>query len=259
MNYHKLVTSAKSLLYGARGEPYPFNGKTLYFVPGTRPVRTKYRTSANVVNRYDAVQIDYFCRHIFRGANCLDVGAHAGECAILMSALSGPDGYVISFEPDPHAVHLLRKNLSLNQLQSSVRVEEIAISDSIGFRRLFNANGGSNATLWVENDQSGTQSIEISTITIDAYLHQNNLPLPDFVKIDIEGAEVDALCGAKSILDSAAEILVELHPFAWSDATSTYKRLLNLLDEHGRQARYLDEEKLAGRDPKYGTVVLERT
>ena len=258
MNYHKLVTNVKRALYGSRGEPYSCNGKTLYFVPGTRPVRAKYKTSSNVVNRHDALQIDYFSRHISRGANCLDVGAHTGECAVLMSALSGPQGYVVCFEPDPNAVHLLKANIALNRLQSFVTIEEIAVSDCVGTQRLYNANGGSNATIKVVNGLQEESSRDVPTITIDAYLHQAKLPPPDFVKIDIEGAEVDALSEAKSVLASNADILVELHPFAWGDVGSTYRRFLDLIDEHGRQARYLDEEKPIGRDPKYGTVVLEK-
>ena len=144
-------------------------------------------------------------------------------------------------------------------MQSFVTIEEIAVSDCIGTQRLFNASGGANATIKVVNDTQKGNSLDVSTTTIDAYLHQAKLPPPDFVKIDIEGAEVDALSEAKSVLSSDAVILVELHPFAWGEVARTHRRFLDLMDEHGREARYLDEEKPIGRDPKYGTVVLEKT
>ncbi len=97
---HKLVMQAKQLFYGKKGEPYLIKGRELRYVPGTRPIRLKYMTSANVNSCNDAWQVNILSENLREGDTCLDIGAHVGQYSVLMAAFCGQSGQVYSFEPD---------------------------------------------------------------------------------------------------------------------------------------------------------------
>src|SRR5215469_4162539 len=100
---HQLVLRVKRLLYSKRGEPYRVAGRTLRYVPGTRPVRTRYAHSRSSNVRYDALQTLWLSTHLKEGDTALDIGAHSGVYTILMAAQCGHTGRVTAFEPDPYA------------------------------------------------------------------------------------------------------------------------------------------------------------
>ena len=78
--------------FADRGEPYRIGGKTLRFVPGTRPVRLRYQTAKNAVNRYDALQLAWMLNNLGEGDLAIDVGANYGQCTIVMAATCGARG-----------------------------------------------------------------------------------------------------------------------------------------------------------------------
>jgi hypothetical protein len=75
----------------------------LRYVPGTRPVRLRYKRSDNDVVRYDALQIELFAAELSEGDVAIDIGAHAGQYSLIMTAMCGMSGQVVAFEPDPYA------------------------------------------------------------------------------------------------------------------------------------------------------------
>ena len=102
------------------------------------------------------------------------------------------------------------------------------------------------------------EQMDVTLSTLDDYLQQNGLPIPKLVKIDTEGAEIRILKGAEALLASDAEILCELHPYAWEGFGSSFEELQELLAKCGRRMRYLDQSQPAQGYPEYGVVVLER-
>src|SRR6185295_10071572 len=89
------VIAVKQALYFRRGEPYQVAGQTLRYLPGTRPVRLSHASSTNGINRYDALQIQALVDGLREGDTALDIGAHAGQYAVLMAALCGQAGRVV--------------------------------------------------------------------------------------------------------------------------------------------------------------------
>src|SRR5690348_754120 len=104
---NRMVLAAKRGFFAGRGEPYQVAGKTLRFVPGSRPVRLRYQTAENSVNRYDALQLDWILNNLRDGDFGIDVGANYGQCTIVMAASCGPGGIVVAFEPNPDARDVL--------------------------------------------------------------------------------------------------------------------------------------------------------
>lgn len=259
---HAAALAVKRLLYSRRGEPYRIDGHTLRYRPGSRPVRLSYLDSPNDNVRYDALQIDALRRGVRPGDTVIDIGAHYGQYAILMSAFAGPTGTVLAFEPDPYARAVLEQNVALNPSLRSPRVEALALSDADGEATLYSLGGNSQSSLArsaVEFDGEHTATpVTVQTETLDGYLARTGAASPTWVKIDAEGAEIRILHGATSLLAGPANVICELHPYAWDEFGSTFDELEALVEASGRQMRYLGTERPATPPVQYGTVLLAR-
>jgi len=261
---HRLVLAAKRCVFAGRGEPFRVGSKTLRFVPGTRPVRLRYQTSDNSINRYDAMQLAWILNNLREGDIALDVGAHGGQCAIAMAERCGTTGTVIAFEPNPLARALLLRNINLNPSIKSPTVESFACSDTTdGITNLYQSGSSANSGLVLTSDGESAReeniTFRVPVTTLDFYLGRRGIPEPHLVKIDTEGAEIRILHGAESLLASGAVILCELHPYAWSRFGNSLNELKGLLARYGRYMRYLDEQSEVGDDAHYGIVMLERS
>lgn len=261
INRHQIALSIKNAIYGRRGEPYRIDGLDLRYLPGTRPVRMKYRNSENAVNRYDALQVEFFINALAEGDTAIDIGAHCGQYSVLMAAKCGHSGQVIAFEPDPYARQQFLKNVALNPSIKPPVLEATAISDEVGETVLYSCRGNSLSSL--APGSLGPSSVKLEQIavkiqTLDGYILENKLPTPRCIKIDAEGAEIDILKGAKRVLAGDSRIVCELHPYAWAEFNSTLEELKEIAAESNRSIRYLDQEQAIGNDVEYGTVLLER-
>jgi FkbM family methyltransferase len=260
---HRMVRAAKNWLFARCGEPYRIGGKTLRFVPGTRPVRLRYQTSENAVNRYDAMQLAWFLNNLEEGDLAVDVGANYGQCTVVMADRCSATGRVIAFEPNPRARDLLTRNFNLNPLIKRATIEAFACSDVAADEvELYHDGDPANSTLAPFRSGGGPvttrDSFRVSVTTLDSYFAQRGLPEPRCVKIDTEGAEIRVLQGAKKLLSGKTSILCELHPYAWPQFGSSLQQLKELLAGCGRRMRYLDHKSEIADDAQYGIVVLER-
>jgi FkbM family methyltransferase len=258
---HRFVLELKRALYGQRGEPYRIEGHTLRYVPGTRPIRLRYTRSQDGVARYDALQVAWFSTHLTEGDTAVDIGACYGTYSVLMAAKCGQTGHVIAFEPDPYAREVLAKNLNLNPSIKRPIVEACACSDEIGEATLFSRGGNAQSSLVRSAMEFSaahkSEEIPVPLITLDSYLSERNLPEPSCVKIDAEGAEIRILKGAKKVLSSHADVVCELHPYAWPELGNTLAELKDLAGMAGRRIRYLDRDAEIGDHAEYGVVLLE--
>lgn len=259
---HQLVIGLKRALYSGRGEPYRIDGHTLRYVPGTRPVRLRYSRSPNSVARYDALQAAWLSTHLTEGDTVIDVGAHHGAYTVLMAAKCGQTGHVVAIEPDPYSRRVLVRNIGLNPGIKRPAVEVCACSDEIGEATLFCRRGNSQSSLARSaaefSPAYGPEEIRVPLVTLDSYLSKCGLPGLRCVKIDAEGAEIRILRGAKQVLASNADVVCELHPYAWPEFGNTFAELKDLAVTAGRRIRYLDQDTEIGDRAEYGTVLLER-
>ena len=139
------------------------------------------------------------------GMVVLDVGANIGWYTLMCAHAVGPTGRVHAFEPVPEEVDRLRRNVRLNAL-SQVSVHEVAVSDAVGVTCIGETRDA--GATWV-----GEGDREVRTTTLDAFVDRQRLSRVDFVKMDIEGAEVLALRGAQRLLrELRPRLMVEVEP-----------------------------------------------
>jgi FkbM family methyltransferase len=221
----------------------------------------RYRNSGNTITRFDALQIETLADGIRPGDTVIDVGAHYGQYSILMAAFAGQSGTVISFEPDPYARKVLKQNIELNPALKRPIIEETALSDKVGEAVLYTKGGNSQSSLVrsaVEFARAESlETIRVDTIPIDVYLERNRVPVPSWVKIDAEGAEIRILRGAPNLLASPTRVLLELHPYAWPEFGDTLEDLQKLIAAYGRRMIVLGTTEEVGREASYGTVLLD--
>jgi FkbM family methyltransferase len=258
---HRSIVAAKKLWYFKRGESLDYGKLSVRYVPGTRPVREKYAQSDDPVARNDARQLQFVSASVSKGDVVLDIGAHFGEYAVLLGAAVGPSGRVISFEPDKAARDVLGRNLRLNGFEERVTVEPYAVFDSAGRHDFFSRNADGMSALVREGlgtnaHADDVESTTIDTVILDEHLRARNIGVPALAKIDIEGAEINALRGAPTLLRTVKVIVCELHPYAWGEFGTDYSELLQLVRAAGRDIRYLDETRRIEDGPVYGAVII---
>jgi FkbM family methyltransferase len=133
-----------------------------------------------------------------------DIGANVGFYTLLSSVLVGT-GKVFAFEPVPRNLSFLRKHLALNRVQN-VEVLELAISDE---NRMARFEVEATSAMGRLSDHG---AIEVQTATLDSLLEQGRILPPDYIKMDVEGAELRALKGAKRcIRDFQPQIFLATH------------------------------------------------
>lgn len=126
----------------------------------------------------------------------LDCGAAFGDISLQFAEAVGPDGLVLCFEPYHLFLRVYAANLALNpELCGRIRLVERGVWDRDEEVLSFIEGGGGSCI-----DESGSATFKIRTLTLDTAVAQAGLSRVDFIKMDIEGAELRALKGAEGLL-----------------------------------------------------------
>ena len=154
------------------------------------------------------------------GMTALDVGANVGAYSLLLGQWVGSSGAVFAFEPAPAARDGLQRHVHLNALDGVVRAVPVAVGAARSKARFVvepTAGEGRLATARDSRD-GGSATIEVPVTTIDEFCAREKLT-PDFIKIDVEGAELDVLRGARETIHRTRgrlSLFVEMHPSIWA-------------------------------------------
>ncbi len=148
------------------------------------------------------------------GAVIFDVGANIGYVSLLLAKAAGVSGRVFAFEALPSNLEQLRRNLALNGMEQRVTVVPAAVTRASGpVRFLVHASGGMGKAAGSAGREDGYQSeVTVPGLSLDEFVYGQAHPLPQVVKMDIEGGEVLALPGMRRLLHEAPPLmLMELH------------------------------------------------
>jgi FkbM family methyltransferase len=160
---------------------------------------------------------------IFKNFTVFDIGANYGIHSLLYSKLVGEGGRIFAFEPWPENINDIKQNLAINKIQN-VTVVEQAISDTKGVAEFKIATHGAEGSLVniVDNRHQTGRTIKVVTNTLDDFCSSNNI-YPDFIKIDIEGAEGYALKGFDNLIPRSYPFFaIDLHTPECDRAAGTF-------------------------------------
>ena len=166
--------------------------------------------------------------HLETGMVACDIGANAGFYSLLMARAVGNEGTVYAFEPQPANLLLLERHLKLNKLGNVVASGE-AISDFVGEARFATDRGSYQGCLEDEGQ------IRVSVVTLDHLFASGRLQPCDLIKIDVEGAELSVLLGAKLFLKRFRPVI-----FLATHGAEIHRQCCCFLSECGYRLRRLD-------------------
>ncbi len=141
-----------------------------------------------------------------------DVGANVGMFTFASSFRAGASGRVVAIEADLFLADLLRQSASLaSPGRAKVVVLPVAVSDSLGIAEFHIAKRGRSANylaLSLGSSQTGgvRETVSVMTVTLDWLMER--LPLPNILKIDVEGAEALVLTGANTLISKARPVIL---------------------------------------------------
>jgi len=150
------------------------------------------------------------------GAVVYDIGAHTGSISLGVARLAGRSGRVVAFEADPDNIESLTENCSRNNLTGSIQVVSSAVwsytAPALPFRRggVQSMHGG------VETDGQrpvlgSGEVMNVPSIALDDFI-ANGGPMPQMVKIDVEGGDYEVLRGGANLFAKQRPlIIVEIH------------------------------------------------
>lgn len=187
----------------------------------------------SVKKSYEPIQTKLLLEELKEGNNFFDVGANVGYYSVLASKKVGASGKVFSFEPDKENLALLHENVMLNEL-NNIKVFDLALGITEGlidFKSSKNHKGISAVT--VSEEERGDYKVNITTL--DSFVLQNSITNIDFIKIDVEGYEMNVLNGGKNVLSNSVntKMFVELNPQSLRKVGHTCAELIGLIESLG--------------------------
>lgn len=152
-----------------------------------------------------------------------DLGSNVGFIAVLAARCVGNTGRVICFEPVPENAKQIQVNAGMNGF-SHLSVHQIAIGlkdEQAEFQLSRAATWGRLSSAGTTPDKCGVLSVTVRQL--DKFIEDQELLLPNFIKMDVEGSEADVLRGARKTLQISRPIMIiELH--------HTYNDVVDALD-----------------------------
>ena len=153
------------------------------------------------VGSYEWHKRKLFERTVRPGHVVFDVGANVGFYTLLASELVGRSGRVVAFEPVERNLRFLRTHLALNRVRN-VTVIAAALWDRPGLAAFDTGPDTSQGRV----TEKGAETVR--TVTLDDLWRSGEIPAPDVVKMDIEGAELHALRGATQMLTQSSPVIL---------------------------------------------------
>lgn len=168
--------------------------------------------------REETALVEKICRP---GWTVWDCGTYMGYYTALFARLVGPQGHVVAFEADPRNLARAKEHITLNRL-SNVQLVHAAIGAPIGQTEFILSNNtnshipgtyvGATQDDYQHHIEQVDGRIQVRCLSLDQAYLDEKLPPPDLVKIDIDGAEKQALPHAYKLVENKKPlILLELH------------------------------------------------
>lgn len=176
-----------------------------------------------------------------------DIGANSGYYGILSAFLYKDNINVYSFEPLLEYIDCIKKSIYLNRI-NNLKIFEFGLSNREEEKIIYLAGSGSTLEKGFSGDIKNERKVK--TKKLDDVVFKNNIILPDFVKIDVEGHELKVLEGSENtILNSLPVLFVEIaysmNNLGRSYINNSYKDTYDFLKKIGYKVYEIRNNKLA--------------
>lgn len=165
-----------------------------------------------VSGRYYEPAFEHLESLLAPGDVAIDCGANVGVYSMAMAAIVGETGRVVAVEPQEYAIRTIRRSAAISGIDS-LAIVRAAVSDENGEAELDVSRAAVEASIvW---RSSSPRLVRVPKVTIDSLVEQKELPKVTLIKLDVEGAEFDALRGGAGTIERfRPDILLEV----WGDS-----------------------------------------
>jgi FkbM family methyltransferase len=161
------------------------------------------------------------------GMTIFEIGTNVGYYTFIMARLLHNEGVIHAIEPHPNSYKYLVKNISINNYQKLIIPHNFAIGDTDDMADFYIDSSIPNLSSSIY--RKSCKKINIRYYTLDSFISE--FGYPNFIKMDIEGFEVEVLSKIDSLQKSfPLKILFETHPAAYNNKRDMKKLLYRLID-----------------------------
>ncbi|MCX6382427.1 MAG: FkbM family methyltransferase [Armatimonadetes bacterium] len=202
----------------------PLQGKRWVVTSGIRFIR----------GNYEPAKTEAYLSAVKEGDVVFDVGAHVGYYSTIACQNVGKTGRVFAFEPHPLLNRFLKRHKQLNHLDN-LEIITTAVGEKAGKVR-FETRCGLGTGHIAEDG-----AITVPVVSLDELVEQGRLPIPNVIKMDVEGAEIRALKGAsKTVGKYRPTIIVATH------GAETHEFCIEFLTNLGYTLQHLNPNAIKG-------------
>lgn len=177
-------------------------------------------------------------RQYQKGDIVVDAGARIGTYSAKISDAVGEEGRIIAIEPEPRSFACLRKNIKANQLNNVTAIQKLLWSRTEQRDFYLSENAASHSAYRDAFYNPTGETIRVETDTLDNILEILGVASVDFIKMDIEGSEIEALGGMENTLVSNLQLAIAAyHPI---EGTLSHTEIIPQLEQFGFKTVYDD-------------------
>lgn len=179
--------------------------------------------------------------HLQAGQTVLDLGCYCGLTTIAFARAVGPSGIVVALEPDPLSFVACQTNIRMARSRGNaadIRLLPMAAAGTTGTVTFSSEGAMGAARASIIDDRRGAL-ITVQAIRLDDLARQQNLKRVDFIKMDIEGSEVEVLGAGEAFLRRfRPRIVIEPHAIG---GVVCDRRVAEQLKEYGYRCRAVEQ------------------
>lgn len=180
---------------------------------------------------YEKENIDFLKRTVRPGMTVIDIGAHLGLVSTIAGKIVGSSGRVYAFEPTQFTFKILSRVMKINKLMTTVRCINKVVSNINGNVEFFiDENKGSNSNSMVTRADKKRMKVSCASVTLDSFIAEERIAQLDFLKIDVEGAELSVLEGGLNVFKQfKPNVVLAIHPVLIQNNGSTLIELYSFI------------------------------
>jgi FkbM family methyltransferase len=182
----------------------------------------------------ESYKTEAFLKHFHHGDVFFDIGAHIGYYSAIAARINGSSGKIFAFEPRPMNAGFFKRHMKINNFQN-VTLFEVAVGDSDTDVRFDTRHGSATGSVSLEGN------LKVKQVSIGRMVDEGKLPSPDFIKIDVEGGEIEVLKGlAGVIFSSRPKMIIATHN------TECHSFVVEFLNKNNYKFEILNPEHIKG-------------
>lgn len=163
--------------------------------------------AAFALGTYERHIVNTIARYVQPGAVAYDIGANSGYLSLVMAKRAGTRGQVFAFEPDPLNLKALEANIQ-NNLCSNLTPVPKAVSDHSGTVTFAGFDYSLVGHIAHADTPDDARLFQVQSTRLDDFVFVEQHPKPNFIKIDVEGAEEHVFRGAVRVLEEAQPVIL---------------------------------------------------